>query len=69
MPTYRPDQQTFPQVEKFEDGTGWSFGRSGSMLLNDNINRSGCSTAEPRRVKVERRATRVLGELLFHVCE
>jgi hypothetical protein len=33
-----PDfQQTFPQVTKFEDGTGWSFGRSGTMVLNDNI--------------------------------
>ena len=33
-----PDfQQTFPQVTEFENGEGWSFGRSGSMLLNDNI--------------------------------
>ncbi len=33
-----PDfQQTFPQVLTFAEGTGWTFGRSGTMPLKDNI--------------------------------
>jgi hypothetical protein len=33
-----PDfQQTFPQVGSPDDGTGWTYGRNGSMSLNDNI--------------------------------
>jgi len=33
-----PDfQQTFPQVGSPDDGTGWTYGRSGNLSLNDNI--------------------------------
>jgi len=33
-----PDfQQTFPQVESLEGATGWTYGHSGSLSLNDNI--------------------------------
>lgn len=33
-----PDfQQSFPQVGSLEEGTGWTFGKSGTMLLSDNI--------------------------------